>query len=154
MVWYSNGGLTTGLKKPVHGPKCMVLERWAKSLIYARCLRWRHESEWAHNKYIRKQDGVHLSGIKRLGCPAILKSDHMASDLFSTIWIPKEYGIEIPTVFKIKILISIQTFSLLNIRYFVFAGMVLPKDEDFYQFQYLRSDQVTSAFLSQVWTTL
>ena len=31
MVWYSNVGLKTGLKKPVYGPKCIVLEWSAKS---------------------------------------------------------------------------------------------------------------------------
>ena len=29
--WYLNGGLKTGLKNPVYGPKCLVLEWSAKS---------------------------------------------------------------------------------------------------------------------------
>ena len=31
IVPYSNGGLKTGLKKPVYGPKCAVFEWSAKS---------------------------------------------------------------------------------------------------------------------------
>ena len=48
--------------------------------------------------YIRKQDGIGLSGIQMVGLSGIQVAFKNWTNLFSTVLILKKFGIQIPTV--------------------------------------------------------
>ena len=54
------------------------------------------------DQYKRKQDGNHFLGIQKVGLSrnsnGIQITDHFASNLFSTILMSNQFGIQIPTV--------------------------------------------------------
>ena len=52
------------------------------------------------DQYIKKQDGVHLSGFLMVELSGIQITDHLPSKVFSTIQIPNLFGIQFPIVFQ------------------------------------------------------
>ena len=73
---------------------------------------------WIPDQYVRKQDGVHLSGIQMDGLSGI----QTASNLFSTIQISDWFCIKIHTVLGFKMVHSdvpfLDVFSIWNPDFF------------------------------------
>ena len=57
MVWYLNGGLKIGLKKPVYGPNCLVFKWSAKSHDFTIIILDTHTVQYSDESGVHYSDG-------------------------------------------------------------------------------------------------